>query len=597
MKFVNINKVYRKIYLIAIIFILQIGYFANFFDVIAESDIASGNYQNISWVIDSNGLLTISGTGNYYNDNIYGDEYAPWIQYSEYIKSADVKITSGITSLSNMFRDCCNMTQVVFEKSFDTSQVVQMDMMFYNCKNLTNVDISLLDTSNLYNAGQIFDGCESLTNINLTNFTSNKIDNMMYMFNDCKSLVNIDVSKLNTSNTAFLNGIFSGCLKLENIDLSNWDVSNVMYIDKMFYGCTQIKNIKMCNWNLSKAEYMESVFDGCINLTELDLNNVNTPKAFILDKMFRNCKSLANVDLRSFNTSNAKKMQSMFENCESLKNIDLSNFDISNIYNFEYMFKNCKSLENVNLFQQGINKESVYLNEIFSNCISLKSIDMSNYCFIDIEEANNMFYGDINLIQIKSPKYETTYGYNILLPQIDEKKWVDETNILNKTTEMKSEMSYISIDVPSIGDIYLTSNAYSIGDNNVYESEDQYISKINPNTTVGAFRSEISTNGNVRIYNCKGEILEDSEFIGTGMSVEIYDETGSILLKVIERGDIDGNGKITITDLSLINKYILDLINLENEKNVAADIDQNGWITVTDLSKINQYIIGTISSL
>lgn len=591
------KKYAYKIYLIFIIFVLQIGYFANVFEVLAESDIASGKYQNINWVIDSNGKLTITGTGEYYNENVYGCEYAPWIKYGYYIKSAEVNITSGITSLSNMFRDCYNMTEVFFEQDFDTSQVVETDMMFYNCKNLISIDLSSLDTSNLYYTGQMFQGCEKLNYINFNNFNTSKVTDMGYMFNECESLVNLDVSNFKTSNVINMNSLFNECAKLENINLSNWDVSNVTYADNMFYGCSNLTYLNLSNWSVNKLEYMDSFFEGCSNLTNLNLSNFNISRIGSMDKMFKDCLNLTAIDLSSFNTNNVSRMRYMFENCQSLKSINVSNFNIANVYDIDGMFKNCISLESINMFQTGMDCKTNSMDQLFKNCISLKNVDMSNCYFNFIYEASEMFEGDINLSEIKAPRFAISYDYHINLPIIDGKKWVDKSNIFNRYTEMRTGKVYISSDIPNIGDIFLTSDIYNIGNDKVYEADDQYIMNVHDKTTIAEFKKNIKTNGSITVFNTSGQIQADNIFIGNDMSVKIFDDSGSILLKFIIKGDVDGNGKITITDATAINQYLVETITLRDERKVAADIDNSGSISITDLSTINQYIVGSIPSL
>lgn len=59
-------------------------------------------------------------------------------------------------------------------------------------------------------------------------------------------------------------------------------------------------------------------------------------------------------------------------------------------------------------------------------------------------------------------------------------------------------------------------------------------------------------------------------------------------------GDLDGNGLVTVTDLSGVNQTILKTIKLEGAVFKAADLDDNNEITVTDLSGINQKILKVI---
>ena len=45
-----------------------------------------------------------------------------------------------------------------------------MNYMFYECKSLTNINLSNFDTKNITEMICMFYGCKSLTNINLSNF-------------------------------------------------------------------------------------------------------------------------------------------------------------------------------------------------------------------------------------------------------------------------------------------------------------------------------------------------------------------------------------------------------------------------------------------
>lgn len=76
------------------------------------------------------------------------------------LKSVPLYNTSKVTDMSNMFEGCRSLTTV---PQFDTSKVMTMKEMFYDCKNLTSVP--KLDASNVYNMLSTFDGCENLTDI------------------------------------------------------------------------------------------------------------------------------------------------------------------------------------------------------------------------------------------------------------------------------------------------------------------------------------------------------------------------------------------------------------------------------------------------
>jgi hypothetical protein len=60
-------------------------------------------------------------------------------------------------------------------------------------------------------------------------------------------------------------------------------------------------------------------------------------------------------------------------------------------------------------------------------------------------------------------------------------------------------------------------------------------------------------------------------------------------------GDLDGNGKVTATDLSTLNQTVLQLIQLKGASFKAADLDDNEKITATDLSTENNAILKNIT--
>lgn len=128
----------------------------------------------------------------------------------------------------------------------------------------------------------------------------------------------------------------------------------------------------------------------------------------------------------------------------------------------------------------------------------------------------------------------------------------------------------------------------------IKEDENEYLYRINQKTTLRDFIVDCETNGTITIYKKDGTVLGENEYVGTGMTLEITKGTQIIELKIAIKGDLSGDGKVTITDLSTINKAILRLQTLENEYKIAGDLDENNNITITDLSTINKIILKLI---
>ena len=124
-----------------------------------------------------------------------------------------------------------------------------------------------------------------------------------------------------------------------------------------------------------------------------------------------------------------------------------------------------------------------------------------------------------------------------------------------------------------------------------YKIENSYISRVNRETTKTEFIKNLNTNGNVKILLEDGTELNEDNFVGTGMKVQInmYGETKEFYIVVM--GDFSGDGKVTAQDLSTINKAILKILDLDEISTLAGDIDENGKLTATDLSEVNKILI------
>ena len=83
-----------------------------------------------------------------------------------------------------------------------------MSGMFYNCRALTTLDLSNFDTSNVTDMNYIFYGCGALT-LNVSNFDTSNVTNMRYMFGYCSKLTNLNVSNFDTSSVTNMTGMFA----------------------------------------------------------------------------------------------------------------------------------------------------------------------------------------------------------------------------------------------------------------------------------------------------------------------------------------------------------------------------------------------------
>ena len=130
----------------------------------------------------------------------------------------------------------------------------------------------------------------------------------------------------------------------------------------------------------------------------------------------------------------------------------------------------------------------------------------------------------------------------------------------------------------------ITSEKYDVN------KEENSISKIAINTTVGQFKENVTTKQAMEFTDIEGNILNDNSVLGTGMKVKV----GKTLeYTIIVSGDIDGDTIITVNDLARLKKHLIGIKGeaLEGIELKAADIDEDSDITVNDVAKTKLEII------
>ena len=257
--------------------------------------------------------------------------------------------TSQVTDMSRMFYDCLDLTSLDVSH-FDTSQVTDMSLMFDWCNKLTNLDVSQWDTSQVTNMSGMFAFSHSLTSLDVSHFDTSKVTNMHDMFIGSKISM-LDVSHWDTSQVTDMSDIFSGCGSLKSLDVSHWDTSQVTTMYQMFMGCGNLTSLDVSYFDTSKVTVMAQMFEGCENLTSLDVSHFDTSQVIYMDYMFKNCKSLKSLDVSHFDTSKVTDMDEMFKNCKNLTSLDLGSFDTSqlvdSIYISFYMLTGCTNLHHL----------------------------------------------------------------------------------------------------------------------------------------------------------------------------------------------------------------------------------------------------------
>ena len=164
-----------------------------------------------------------------------------------------------------------------------------------------------------------------------------------------------------------------------------------------------------------------------------------------------------------------------------------------------------------------------------------------------------------------------TYTINVNRAKAESKPSTSDT----KSTDNKVDLSSV-----------VTKSGYRISNN--------YLKGINPGSKATDVINSIKkndANANVVIKNSSGKVIE-SDFIGTGSTVEITEGSYKLNVTVAIYGDASGDGKINALDLLKVQKHILGINKLSGAALSSADPSKDGNVNALDLLKIQKHILG-----
>lgn len=325
--------------------------------------------NNITTILHSN---TEPASINKEDKNIVSTPESPYPIYMWYENGTVYWWSEDLTpnvneDASYMFKFLCELINISGLESFDTSNVKNMNSVFYKAYKLQNLELlSKWNTSKVTDMTGMFVDNLSLTTLDgLENWDVSNVETMRSMFivnsstysaGKRSSLEDISaLKKWDTSKVTSLRAMFQYADKLTTLDsLSNWDTSSVTDIFFMFNGCTSLTNIDgLAKWNTSNVRNMEYLFS---------MTNINNL-----------------LPLTNWNVSNVETMGSMFRNCTGLTTLDgLENWDVSKVTNFsegndnnnnhsEGIFEGLTNLTDASAINNwNINREA-FFNNMFKN--------------------------------------------------------------------------------------------------------------------------------------------------------------------------------------------------------------------------------------
>lgn len=288
-------------------------------DAMLLTDIlASGTCgADLTWEIDSNSILTISGTGEM-TDYGTADNFPPWTHNS----FSAVVVGPGVTSIGNRsFSGNRRVTSVTIPDSVTRIGA----SAFCDCSSLTSITIPGSVTS----MGQgAFSHCSGLTSVTISKGAA---DIGPAAFSGCSGLTSVTIPDSVTSIGA---GAFSGCSGLISITISS---SVTSIADYVFQACVELDNVTIPD---SVTSLGMGAFANCSSLTSIAIPNSVTT---IGEAAFCDCSSLTNIAIPN-SVTNIETIA--FSRCSGLTSVTIPG-SVTSIE--EQAFCDCSSLTSVTI--------------------------------------------------------------------------------------------------------------------------------------------------------------------------------------------------------------------------------------------------------
>ena len=486
------------------------------------------------------------------------------------------------------------------------------DYAFYRCTSLTNITIPNSVTS----IGQeVFSDCRRLTNITIPNSVTSIGSNA---FEYCRSLTNIVIPSSVTS-IGYL--AFYDCESLTSI---NVDSNNEKYMSDN--GVLYTKDKKTLIKYPSKkdgtkyiimqgvASIGDDAFEFCSSLTSITIPDSVTS---IGDDAFYKCDSLSVLcKSNSYAEQYAKENNIKYvidDSVPTIKNVTGNPIQwiknkvtltvnaedsLSGLATEAYSFDNGQTWQKENAKTYTENTQGVIIkvrdavgNVATSSVININKIDNQLPTIKNITGNPTQWTKDkvtltVNAEDSLSGLATEAYSFD------NGQTWQKEnTKTYTKNTQgiiikvrdaVGNVATYKTIDINNILKIEISNYEKITKDNN------EYLTKIEANTTIAQLKEKIKTNGTIKVLKDNNEITDTNTLVGTGMQIQIETERYIAIVKA----DLNGDGKIGLSDLSNIKFSLIGKKQLSIEAQIAGDINGDGKVSLSDMAKLKMYLVG-----
>ena len=341
----NLGDIFAMALILVLTLVLSVGSVSAAEPTIVDSGNCGKDGSNVTWTLDSNGLLTISGTGE------MTDYCSPWYDQKESIKR--VVIENGVTSIGGYaFSGCTGLTSVTIPDSVTSIGYYA----FSGCTGLTSVTIG----SGVTSIGEgAFSGCTGLKEVIYNAKAAADLTEYSHVFEGAGTAADGMKVVFGESVKEIPNDLFYDCAGLTSVTIPD-SVTSIG--DYAFYGCTGLTSVTIPDSVTSIGGW---AFEGCTSLTSVTIGSNVTS---IGDYAFRGCTGLKEVIYNAkaaecseynvfqnagtaadgmkvvFGESVEKIPELIFEGCEGLTSLTIG----SNVTSIGFKAFECSNLTEVN---------------------------------------------------------------------------------------------------------------------------------------------------------------------------------------------------------------------------------------------------------
>ena len=210
--------------------------------------------------------------GGYFSRAIPRVKYADgtltfFLASKETLGENEYELNSG-KNLPEWVKHTFSITKVVFDTSFANARPTSCYKWFFWCEKLNQVEgIKNLNTKEVTDMADMFYECRDLSSLDVSGFNTEKVTDMSGMFYECISLKLLDVAKFNTANVKSMSNMFYRCYNLDLLNVTNFNTANVTNMQGMFYSCPALTTIYASDkFVTGQVTDGSNMFSNCINL-------------------------------------------------------------------------------------------------------------------------------------------------------------------------------------------------------------------------------------------------------------------------------------------------------------------------------------------